>query len=193
MPAEGQVTQLLGAFRQGDRGALDQLVPLVYDELTRIARIQLRGAGRGRTLNTVALVHEAYLKLAGSEGLEPRDRNHLLSVSARAMRQVIVDFARSKAAQKRGGGAQPVTLDGHDIAVEEQAEALLDLDRALERLGERDPRIARIVECRYFAGLSEEETAEALGMSLRTAQREWKRARAWLRQELEDAPPGGRA
>jgi RNA polymerase sigma factor (TIGR02999 family) len=186
MPEAGQVTRLLGALREGDRAALDQLVPLVYDELTRIARVQLRGAGRGRTLNTVALVHEVYLKLAGSEGLEPRDRNHLLSVSARAMRQVIVDFARARAAQKRGGGAQPVTLEDRDIAVEEQAGALLDLDRALERLSERDPRIARIVECRYFAGLSEEETAEALGMSLRTAQREWKRARAWLRDALTD-------
>jgi len=191
MPSEGQVTQLLGALRAGDRGALDRLVPLVYDELTRIARLQLRGAGRGRTLNTVALVHEAYLKLAGADGLEPHDRNHLLSVSARAMRQVIVDFARSKAAQKRGGGAHPVTLDEHVIAVEEQAEALLDLDRALERLAAHDPRIARIVECRYFAGLSEEETAEALGMSLRTAQREWKRARAWLREALSEPAAEG--
>lgn len=189
MPPDGEVTRLLGALRSGDRNALDRLVPLVYDELTRIARVQLRGAGRGRTLNTVALVHEVYLKLAGSEGLEPRDRNHLLSVSARAMRQVIVDFARSKAAQKRGGGAQAVTLDDHAIAVEAQAEALLDLDRALERLAARDPRIARIVECRYFAGLSEEETAEALGMSLRTAQREWKRARAWLRDALSEPEP----
>lgn len=184
MPPDGEVTRLLGALRAGDKDALDRLVPLVYDELTRIARVQLRGAGRGRTLNTVALVHEVYLKLAGSEGLEALDRHHLLSVSARAMRQVIVDFARSRAAQKRGGGVRAVTLDEQQIAVEAQAEALLDLDRALERLSARDPRIARIVECRYFAGLSEEETAEALGMSLRTAQREWKRARAWLRDAL---------
>jgi RNA polymerase sigma factor (TIGR02999 family) len=104
------------------------------------------------------------------------------------MRQVIVDFARARSAQKRGGGAHPVTLDEQQVAVEEQAESILDLDRALERLSEHDPRIARIVECRYFAGLSEEETAAVLGVSLRTAQREWKRARAWLREELAEPP-----
>jgi RNA polymerase sigma factor (TIGR02999 family) len=188
MSSEGEVTRLLGALRAGDRNALEQLIPLVYDELRRIAHLQLRGAGRGRTLDTVALVHEAYLKIAGAAVLEPHDRTHLLAVAARAMRQVIVDFARARSAQKRGGGAHPVTLDEQQVAVEEQAESILDLDRALERLSEHDPRIARIVECRYFAGLSEEETAAVLGVSLRTAQREWKRARAWLREELAEPP-----
>ena len=181
-PREG-VTQLLIAYRDGDREAFDRLVPMVYDDLRRIARRQLRRGGP-QTLNTTGLVHEAYLKLVDPSQVDWQDRGHFLAVSARAMRQVIIGYARKRSAVKRGGGERPVTLDEAQVAVDEQADRLLALDRALERLGARDPRLARVVECRFFAGLSEEETAQALGVSLRTAQRDWMRARAWLKEEL---------
>lgn len=180
----GEVTGLLQAYAGGDREAFDRLVPLVYDELRRIARYHIRRNERGRTLDTTGLVHEAYLKLAGQKGIRLQDRGHFLAVSACAMRQVIIDRARARAAAKRGGGDAPVTLDENRVAAQDQAEWLLDLDRALERLREHDERLARTVDCRFFAGLSEEETAEALGVSLRTAQRNWMRARAWIRAEL---------
>lgn len=183
VPREG-VTQLLIAYRDGDREAFDRLVPMVYDDLRRIARRQLRRGGAGHTLDTTGLVHEAYLKLVDPAKVDWQDRGHFLAVSARAMRQVIIGYARKRSAEKRGGGERPVTLDEAQIAIDEQADRLLALDRALERLGERDERLARVVECRFFAGLSEEETAQALGVSLRTAQRDWMRARAWLKEEL---------
>lgn len=179
----GEITQLLHAMRDGDRGAFDRLVPMVYDELRRIARGQVR-RGRGTTLDTTALVHETYLKMAQQEGLDLKDRGHFLAVSARAMRQVVIQFARAKTAAKRGGGAEPITFDEHEVRIDDHAEQLLDLDRALERLRSRNERLAQVVECRYFAGLNEAETAEAMGVSLRTAQRDWMRARAWLRQDL---------
>ena len=132
------------------------------------------------------LVHEAYMKLAGQKGMRVEDRGHFLAIAACAMRQVIISRARARLAAKRGGGEVPMTLDEERVGSAEQAQAewLLDLDRALELLRERDERLARTVECRFFAGLSEEETARALGVSLRTAQRNWMRARAWLRAEL---------
>jgi len=182
----GEVTQLLRAYGAGDRSAFDRLVPLVYEELRRIARRHLRRTNRGQTLDTTGLVHEAYMKLAASPSLRLEDRGHFLAVSACAMRQVIISRARARTAEKRGGGERPVTLDEQRIGSNRQAAWLLDLDRALDRLQERNERLARVVECRFFAGLSEEETAEALGVSLRTAQRDWTRARAWLRAELAD-------
>lgn len=185
----GEVTLLLRAMRAGEAGAFDRLVPLVYDELRRIAHGHLRRQRPGGTLDTTGLVHEAYLKLAEQSGLDLRDRGHFLAVSARAMRQVLVDFARARAAAKRGGPeARRVPLEEDSAAVEAQAERMLDIDRALERLRAHSDRLARVVECRYFAGYSEEETAEALGVGLRTAQREWLRARAWLREELDRGP-----
>lgn len=183
VPREG-VTQLLIAYRDGDREAFDRLVPMVYDDLRRIARRQLRRGRPGHTLDTTGLVHEAYLKLVDPAKVDWQDRGHFLAVSARAMRQVIIGYARKRSAEKRGGGERPVTLDEAHIAIDEQADKLLALDRALERLGKRDERLARVVECRFFAGLSEEETAQAVGVSLRTAQRDWMRARAWLKEEL---------
>lgn len=181
----GEVTLLLRALREGETGAFDRLVPMVYDELRRIAHGHLRRQRPGGTLDTTGLVHEAYLKLAEQTALDVRDRGHFLAISARAMRQVLIDFARARTAGKRGGPrAQRVTLEDDLAAVESQAERLLDVDRALERLRAHSERLARVVECRYFAGFSEEETAEALGVSLRTAQREWLRARAWLQREL---------
>ncbi len=186
MAEPAEITQLLNAYARGDQSAFGRVVPLVYNELRRIARNHLRRAQRGATLDTTGLVHEAYLKLAGQQGTKLENRGHFLAVSACAMRQVIIDHARARAAGKRGGGIQPLPLDEALVAGKQQAEWLLDLNRVLERLRERDEGLARTVECRFFAGLSEEETAEALGVSLRTAQRNWKRARAWIRAELSD-------
>jgi RNA polymerase sigma factor (TIGR02999 family) len=180
----GDVTQLLVAFREGDRAAFDRLVPLVYDDLRRIARGHLRRWRPGETLDTTGLVHEAYLKLVDQSRADWRDRTHFLAVCARAMRHVVVDYARRRAAAKRGGGAHAEELDEGRVAAAAQSEGMLALDLALTRLAEKSERLARVIECRFFAGLSEEETAEALGVSLRTAQREWLRARKWLREEL---------
>ena len=179
-----QIALLLKAYEAGDRAAFDRLVPLVYDELRRIAHRHLRRGPRGATLDTTGLVHEAYLKLAGSPGLRLHDRGHLMAVTARAMRQVIVSRARARLARKRGGGEVVVTLDEERAGVKPSPEWLLDLDNALDRLRERDELLARVFECRFFAGLGEEETAQALGAPLRTVQRAWMRARAWLRSEL---------
>jgi RNA polymerase sigma-70 factor (ECF subfamily) len=187
---QGQVTVLLRAYEAGDRSALGRLVPLVYDELRRIARIHVRRRS-GHSLDTTALVNEAYLKLARAEGLRVEDRGHFMAVAALAMKQVILSRARARATAKRGDGKAPVQLDEALVGVERQADWLLDLDRALELLRERDEKLARIVECRFFAGMSEEETAEALDQSLRTVQRGWMRARAWLRAELQQPAAGG--
>jgi RNA polymerase sigma factor (TIGR02999 family) len=183
----GQVTLLLRQMQGGDRAAFDQVVPLIYDELRRVARAQLRRVGPGRTLDTTGLVHEAYLKMAGQQGLEVENRRHFLAVSAHAMRQILVDYARARLAAKRGGGEVRVTLEEQTAVTDAEAGRLLDIDRALEGLRAESERMAKIVECRYFAGLTEEETAEALDASLRTVQREWKRARAWLREALGEA------
>jgi RNA polymerase sigma factor (TIGR02999 family) len=184
------VTALLRAHAAGDESAFDRLLPLVYEELRGVARRQLRRDGGAKSLATTELVHEAYLKLAAHEGLRLEDRRHLLAVSALAMKQVIVGHARARAALKRGAGLEPMPLDEDAVAVEAQAGQLLDLDRALERLRAYDEQLASIVDCRYFAGMSEEETSEALGLSLRSAQRGWMRARAWLRCELEGGAAG---
>jgi RNA polymerase sigma factor (TIGR02999 family) len=184
-----QITQLLRAHAAGDPTAFDRVFPLVYDEVKRIARRHVRRNPHGRSLDTTGLVHEVYLKLAGAENARLEDRRHLLAVTATAMRHIIISRARARTAVKRGGGQAPVDLDPEHLPVQQQADWLVDLDRALERLREHDERLARIVECRFFAGLSEEETAEAVGASLRTVQRGWTRARAWLRAELEGSAP----
>ena len=193
MSASGDVTRLLQAYREGDREAYDRLFPIVYDDLRRIARAHLRRQRSGHTLGTTGIVHEAYLKLVDPANNGYQDRNHFLAVAARAMRQVIISYARRHAAGKRGGGERALPLEERDIPVQSQAEAILDVDRALERLEEFEPRLARVVECRFFAGLDEEETAEALGVSTRTVQRDWMRARAWLREELEGRVSRGEA
>jgi len=188
MAEADEITLLLKAYEAGDKAAFDRLVPLVYDELRRMAHRHLRRGPRGATLDTTGLVHEAYLKLAGSPGLRLNDRGHLMAVTARAMRQVIVSRARARLARKRGGGDRIVTLDEEKAGTAPAPEWLLDLDRALDRLRDRDEQLAQVFECRFFAGLGEEETAEALGIPLRTAQRAWLRARAWLRSELAGRP-----
>jgi RNA polymerase sigma factor (TIGR02999 family) len=186
MSESRSVTQLLAELRGGDQEAFDRLVPLVYAELRRIAQSQLRGV-RSATLNTTVVVHEAYLKLGGAAGIDYADRGHFFAVAATAMRQVLLDHARRKLAEKRGGGAAHTLLDDVEIAVEDRAAELVELDQALTRLAELDERAARIVELRFFAGLKVEEIAEALEVSAPTVKREWRRARAFLYRELGDA------
>ena len=178
------ITELLNELRDGHGEALDRLMPVVYDDLRRVARAQLRGRRSGDTLDTNGLVHEAYLRLADQTRAAWNDRGHFFAVSAVAMRQIVVDHARRKARQKRGGDQILVPLDQVAEPAARDAKDLIDLDDALARLAALEPRLVKVVECRYFAGLSEEETAAALGVSVRTAQREWYKARAWLRGEL---------
>jgi len=182
------ISQLLRDLSQGRREALDSLLPLVYEELRRIAHGQLRGERTGHTLNTTALVHETYLKLVKIEQVQWQDRAHFFAVAARLMRRILIDYARASKRDKRGGTAVHVTLDdGVDMAVS-QAEDLLVLEEALTRLEELNERQCRVVECRSFAGMSVEETAAALGASPATIKRDWALARAWLNRELGDGP-----
>jgi RNA polymerase sigma factor (TIGR02999 family) len=180
----GEITRLLQAHHGGDRQAFDRLVPMVYDRLRQIARGQLARGGRGELLDTNALVHEAYVQLVDETGVDWQDRSHFYAICARAMRRIVVDYARRRTALKRGGGAPDLTLDPGQVSAEQQAELILAVDRAVDTLASFNERLARVVECRYFAEMTEEETAEALGVSLRTVQRDWMRARAWLRKEL---------
>lgn len=163
---------------------LDRLVPLVYDQLRDMAHRQLAGEFGARTLQTTALVHEAYLKVAGRANVTGRGRSYFFAAAARAMRQVLVDRARRRKADKRGGGVKVVTMDEQSSAVDAFAADVLDLDQALERLAERNVRHARVVECRFFGGLSVEETAAALEISPRTVKSDWALARAWLYDTL---------
>lgn len=171
---------------RGER--LDELVPLLYHELRKAAHRQLRARGHMRgdtpTLATTALVGEVYLKLAEQSGARWRDRDHFLAVAAVAMRHILVDRARARTAVKRGGDARPVTLDGDAIGIDEQAELVLEIDDALRSLESLNPRLARLVELRFFGGLSEPEAAGALGVTVRTVQRDWAKARVLLRREL---------
>jgi len=180
----GDVTELLHAHGRGQADAFERLVPLVYDDLRRVARSQLRRLRVGETLDTTALVHEAYVRLVDQTHASWQDRGHFLAVSAVAMRQILIDHAREKTRLKRGGGVDKAPLDEAGVAAAADAERLIEIDLALRKLAEQDPRLVRVVECRYFAGLSEQETAEAMGTSLRTAQRDWLKAKAWLREEL---------
>lgn len=180
----GDVTRLLEAARHGEDGALDRIVPLVYDELRRMAARQLRRERAGHTLHATALVHEAYVKLAGS-AVEAADRGHFMAIAARAMRQVLVDHARRRNAEKRGGGWEQTTLSDGDQPLDFQPDELLALDRALDELDERQ---RQVVECRFFAGMEEEEIAAALGVSARTVRRDWVKARAWLYRSLYPQP-----
>ena len=183
------ITEALGALRNGAPDAMDRLAPLVYERLRRIAHRQLRAEPVGHTLSTTALVHEAYLRLVDQTRAEWQDRGHFFAVASGAMRRILVDYARRYRAARRGGGedgapVRPISLDNTEIPAAERADALVALDEALERLGRLDERQARVVECRFFGGLSEAETAAALGISQRTVAREWVTARGWLYQEL---------
>jgi RNA polymerase sigma-70 factor (ECF subfamily) len=186
-PHSRDVTELLQAWGRGDRMALDELLPRVYDELRRQADRYMRSQPAGHTLATTGLVHEAYLRLVDhSGGVEWQSRAHFFGVAAKAMRSVLVDHARARHAAKRGGAAQQLTLgSAGEIADRESAVDVMALDEALRRLAEMDPRKSQLVELRYFGGLSIEETAEVLGVSPATVRRDWSVARAWLRRELK--------
>lgn len=183
----GDITQLLRRFADGDSDAFDRLVPLVYEDLRQIAHRQLRRLRPGRTLDTTGLVHEAYLKLIGSRAADWNDRSHFFAVAAAAMRQILVDHARYLTRAKRGGNEPNLELDESRLRLVDDASELLDLDHALERLARSEPRQVRVIECRYFAGFTVDETAAALGVARRTVHRDWLQAQAWLRQELGES------
>jgi RNA polymerase sigma factor (TIGR02999 family) len=179
------VTDLLQAWASGDQTALDELLPLVYDDLRRQARRYMRAQPAGHTLQTTALVHEAYLRLVGQSSVEWNGRAHFFGVAAKAMRSILVDHARARSAAKRGGSARAITLDdARGMAGPEVSVDVLALDQALKRLAEVDARKSRLVELRYFGGLGIDEAAAVLSISPATVKREWTTARAWLRREL---------
>lgn len=188
--ASGTISLLLERAAAGDERALDRVFALTYTELHRLARLVRRATpgAPGATLSSTALVHEAYLKLVPAAEREWRGRAHFFALAARAMRQVLVSAARARLAAKRGGDDEvPVTLDESALSAPPRPERLLALDEALDRLAALNPRQAQIVECRYFAGLTAEETADLLGVSEPTVHRDWRSARAWLAGELDDA------
>jgi RNA polymerase sigma factor (TIGR02999 family) len=178
------VTELLLELREGHAGVMDRLFPLVYQELRRVAQRALRSERTGHTLGTTGLVHEAYLRLADQTRLEYRDRAHFYGIAARAMRQILVDHARRHRAAKRGGARPVIVLDEAVLAIEDRAEALLALDEALRDLEALDPRLGQVVQCRFFGGLTEEETGEVLGVTARTVRRDWLKAKGWLYHQL---------
>ena len=183
-PSDRQVTQLLDQWSQGDRAALDSLIPLVHAELHRLARGYLARERPGHTLQASALVNEVYLKLIGERDMKWQNRAHFVGVSAQLMRFILVDHCRKKQYQKRGGGAARVTFDENLEVSAERGHELVELDDALQKLAAQDERKARIAELRYFGGLSVEETAEALDVSVATVMRDWKLTKAWLQREL---------
>ena len=180
----GMVTRALRAIRNGDPKAAEELLPLVYDALRSLARARMARVPPGNTLQATALVHEAYLRLVGGEDLGWNSRGHFFGAAANAMRQILVDQARRKAARKHGGGLERVDADEVEIRVEGPGEDILALDEALTRLEAEDPRKARIVKLRHFAGLTREETAAALGLSIRTIDYEWRYIVARLHRDL---------
>jgi len=183
--ASQNVTQLLLAWAQGDEAARDELIPLVYETLRRIARNQLRGERPGHTLQTTALINEAYLKMT-EQSVSWQSRAHFFGIAARLMRQIMVDYARARLRQKRGGDRQQISLTAAEEGYEQSAD-LLALDEALEALDQVDPERGRIVELRFFGGLTIDETAEVMGISTPTVERGWRAARAWLQTELADS------
>jgi len=178
------VTQLLAKARSGDSSALGDVFPLIYEELRRLARQQLQREPDGHTLSPTALVHEAYMRLIDYSRMEWTGRAHFLAVAATAMRRILVDHARGHRSAKRGGMLRRVSIDDVELSTEERAELLIAIDDALGRLKEIDARQAQIVECRFFGGMTEEETAAALGIGLRTAKRDWAKAKSWLHKEI---------
>lgn len=181
---KNDLSELLAAVDRNEPGALDALVEAVYPDLKRLAHFQLAKERAGHTLNTTAIVHEAFVRLAsGNTGWS--DRAHFMRAAATVMRHLLVDHARKRAADKRGGGSPPLTLEDDRCASADDSMAVLALDNAMREIAEIDPRLERILECRYFAGLSVKETAEALDMAVRTVERDWQRAKAYLLQAME--------
>jgi RNA polymerase sigma-70 factor (ECF subfamily) len=186
-PSVGPITELLIDWRRGNEGAVNRLFPLVYDELRGLARRQLRGRRPGETLDTTALVHEAYVKLVDQTRAQVHDRRHFFALASKAMRHILVDHARARGAQKRGGG-RPLTTLGENVAAGVSSAAdLVAIDTALAKLEALDPRLGKLVEVRFFGGLSVEETADTLGVSPRTVKRDWQKARAFLYLHLSTA------
>lgn len=188
-PNVARITELLLAVSEGGRDALDRLIPLVYNDLRRVAAAQLRREVGGQSLQPTALVHEVYVRLIDQRHVEWRNRAHFFAVAASVMRRILVDHARARLAEKRGGGLERVTLGG-DEAAETPRTDVLALHESLQRMGAFSPRQERIVELRYFGGLTIEEAAEVIGISEATLVREWTIAKAWLRADLSDLPPG---
>jgi RNA polymerase sigma factor (TIGR02999 family) len=185
MSASANAPPILDRLRSGSRESFERLVPDLYQELRAIAHRQIARRGNGATLETTGLVHEAYLKIVNGSRAEAYDPEHLLALASLAMRHVLVNRARARRSLKRGGDAIAVTLDDEHVAGDDENEQLLQLDEALSRLAELQPRLARVVECRFFGGLSEEEIALALGVTVRTVERDWVKARLLLRRALD--------
>jgi RNA polymerase sigma factor (TIGR02999 family) len=193
------ITALLQSAHSGDRQSFDRLFGVVYQELRRIAQRQLRSAPSSVTLETTALVHEAYLRLRRNEQWSTRDRQHFYALAAQVMRRLVIDYARARTRSKRGGRIAPASIEGLELPVASRAESLMALDEALDRLGHAEPELARLVEWRVFGGMSNEEVADLLAVSERTVKRRWRLARAFLLQELApegtpggpEGPPGG--
>ena len=186
-PARHQITELLAEWRDGNQSALDELYPLVYDELHRLARRYMSRERKGHTLQTTALINEAYVRLVDQKNVNWANRSHFFAISAQIMRRILIDHARRHAYAKRGGGAQQVSLEEVAALVPEQGRELMRLDEALKSLAERDPRRSQVVELRYFGGLNNEEIAGVLQVSENTVTRDWNMARAWLYQQLSES------
>jgi RNA polymerase sigma factor (TIGR02999 family) len=184
-PAHGYVTELLAGAQRGDSAATEELFPIVYEELRRLAAGLIRDEGRAHTLQATALVHEAYMRLVGPEQTPWENRAHFFGAAAQAIRRILIDHARSKLRIKRGSGAKPIPLEDSLALSMEAPESLIDLDRALARLAEISPHKAKVVELRFFAGLTVEQTALAMQVSPSTVARDWQFARVWLHRELE--------
>ena len=189
-PSDQHVTQLLQAWRQGEDKALEELLPLVYQELRRLARRYMFGERQGHTLQTTALVHEAYLRLVNSQQVNWQNRAHFFAISAQLMRRILVDYARTRGYQKRGGGVPKVTLDEALIGLQKKGHDLVALDDALKTLASVDARKSKVVELRFFGGLTVEETAEVLEVSPQTVLRDWSLAKVWLVREVGRTQPG---
>jgi RNA polymerase sigma factor (TIGR02999 family) len=184
----GEITELILASRCGSRDALDRLFPHVYEALRQLAHRVLRSERQGHTLATTALVHEAYLRLVDQQRADWNDRAHFLAIVATAMRRILVDYARRQKRLKRGGQRRPVPLDDAMLVADQRADTLLALDEALSGLSALNERLSRVVECRFFAGLTTEETAAALQVTTRTVERDWQKARAWRYMRLREEP-----
>ena len=182
-----EITQLLTAFRKGSKNAYDQLFPVVYDRLRSIANLQLRQEDQGHTYSKTDLVHEAYFKLINQNKVKWQDRAHFYAVAARSMRQILIDHARKKLAEKRGGSEKNLTYIDEIMRVEHQAGELIDLDEALNKLSALDSRMAKVVEFRYFGEMTFDDIAEVMDLSSRTVKRDWAQARGWLYKELKSS------
>jgi RNA polymerase sigma factor (TIGR02999 family) len=185
MDHDADITSQLLAWRAGEPSAVDRLFPLVYDELRRIAHRQIVREPAGHTLDTTGLVHEAYLKLVDQTRAQWNDRSHFFAVASNAMRRILVDYARSYRTEKRGSAPTRVSLTDNMLVAEERADTLIAVDEALVELAQIDGRLSKVVECRFFAGLTEDETAEVLGVTARTVRRDWTKAKGWLSKRLE--------